>query len=184
VNRRLEPKGIVETKTAPKRKLDFTCMNCLKADLDRMEQAHARGEIVTTGNWSAGQILSHCAKLMRFSFEGFPSRAPAIFRVIARALFKKKAVSGKPMPSGFQLPRGASYMLPEPEVSFEQGMTEMREQVARLDAGDRFTHPSPVLGPLTHEEWVKLHLAHCMMHLGFIDYPGAPGSNFAPGPVG
>ncbi|MFG0293816.1 MAG: DUF1569 domain-containing protein [Phycisphaerales bacterium JB050] len=175
--RTLEPQGIVETKTAPKRDLKFTCMNCLKDELGRLEQANTKGELVTTGNWSAGQILSHCAIFMRCSFDGFPSRAPARLRVIARLMFKKKAVSGAPMPSGFQLPKQASFMLPAPEVPFEQGMGELREQVARLDAGEQFSHPSPVLGPLTHEEWVKLHLAHCMMHLGFMDYPGAPGSN-------
>ncbi len=181
MSRTLEPRGIVETKTAPKRRLDFHCMNCLKAELDRIEEAHERGEVVTTGNWSAGQILSHCSMLMRFSFDGFPSRAPAPFRAVARLLFKKKAISGKPMPSGFQLPKGASYMLPQPDVSFEGGMGEIREQVARLDAGETFDQPSPLLGALTHEEWVKLHLAHCMMHMGFIDYPGAPGSNLAAG---
>jgi hypothetical protein len=179
VNRRLEPKGIVETKTAAKRQLKFNCMNCLKAELERMEQAHARGELVTTGNWSAGQILSHCAILLRCSFDGFPSRAPGIVRFVARLVFKKKAISGKPMPSGFQLPKQASFMLPQPDVSFEQGMNELRGQVVRLDAGEKLTEPSPLLGPLTHDEWVKLHLAHCMMHLGFVDYPGAPGSNLA-----
>jgi hypothetical protein len=179
MSRRLEPRGIVETKTAPQRRLQFNCMNCLKAELDRVEQAHERGELVTTGNWSAGQILSHCSMLMRFSIDGFPSRAPAPFRVVARLLFKKKAVSGKPMPSGFQLPKGAAYMLPQPDVSLEQGLGEIREVVGRIDGGETFNQPSPLLGKLTHEEWVKLHLAHCMMHMGFIDYPGAPGSNLA-----
>ncbi len=184
MSRRLDPSGIVETKTAPRRDLKFTCMNCLKAELDRMEAADAQGEIVTTGNWSAGQILSHCAIFFRCSFDGFPSRAPAPVRFIARLMLKKKAISGEPMASGFQLPRQASFMLPQPDVSFEQGLSELREQIARLDAGERFTQPSPLLGPLTHEEWVKLHLAHCMMHLGFIDYPGAPGSKMDPAPAG
>lgn len=179
MNRRLEPQGIVETKTAPKRQLKFTCMNCLKGELDRIEQAHAQGELVTTGNWSAGQIFSHCAIFFRCSFDGFPSRAPGLVRFVARMLFKKKAISGKPMPSGFQLPKQASFMLPAPDVSFEEGLADLRAQVARLDAGEKFEQPSPLLGPLTHEEWVKLHLAHCMMHLGFIDYPGAPGSNLS-----
>lgn len=177
MSRRLEPKDIIETKTAPKRNLKFNCMNCLKAELDGIDRAHHTGQLVTTGNWTVGQILSHCSMLMRFSIDGFPSRAPAPLRVIARLLFKKKAVSGNPMPSGFQLPRGASYMLPQPDVTFEKGMGDIREQIARIDTGTTFAQPSPLLGPLTHEEWVKLHLAHCMMHLGFIDYPGAPGSN-------
>ena len=175
MDRTLEPKGIVETKTAPKRALKFTCMNCLKAELDRMEEAHQRGELTTTGNWSPGQIFSHCAIFFRCSLDGFPSSAPAPVRFFARLFFKKKALSGAAMPSGFQLPKQASFMLPAPEVSFEDGVAEIREQVARLDAGERMTQMSPLLGKLTHEEWVKLHLAHCMMHLSFIDYPGAPG---------
>lgn len=170
MKRHLEPTAIIETKTAPRRQLKFNCMNCLKGELDRIEQAGSHDAIRTTGNWSAGQILSHCSMLMRFSIDGFPSRAPAPFRVVARLLFKKKAVSGKPMPSGFQLPKGAAYMLPQPDVTLEQGMAEIREQIARVDAGQTFNQPSPLFGKLTHDEWLRLHLSHCEMHLGFIQY--------------
>ncbi|MCR9216685.1 MAG: DUF1569 domain-containing protein [bacterium] len=176
MSRTIEPQGIVETKTAPKRTLKFNCMNCLKAELDRIDEAHRQGAITTTGNWSPGQIFSHCAIFFRCSLDGFPSLAPAPVRFFAKLLFKKKALSGEPMPSGFQLPRQASFMLPAPDVTFEQGMTELREQISRIDAGEKMTQTSPLLGELSHEEWVRLHLAHCMMHLAFIDYLGAPGS--------
>jgi hypothetical protein len=36
------------------------------------------------------------------------------------------------------------------------------------------TKPSPLLGALTHEQWVRLNLNHTQMHFGFLTYPGAP----------
>jgi hypothetical protein len=30
------------------------------------------------------------------------------------------------------------------------------------------TAPSPILGTLTHEEWIAMHLRHAELHLGFL----------------
>ena len=64
--------------------------------------------------------------------------------------FKKKAASGEPPPAGFKLPKQVDYLLPDDDVSFEQGMSEMREMIRRLDDGEKFNHPSPLFGEFTH----------------------------------
>ena len=64
--------------------------------------------------------------------------------------------------------------MPRPGVTYEQGMTRIRRALSRIEAGERMTKPSPWLGAMTHEEWVRLNLNHTAMHFGFLTYPGAP----------
>lgn len=159
----------VNTKQAPRRALAFQSMAELSAELDRIEAAHRAGTLRTTGNWSPGQILQHVGKFMRFPIDGFPpGKPPWLVRVLVQMFFKKKAIQGAPPPPGIKLPAGAAYLLPDDSVSFEAGMSLLREQMARIARGERFTHPSPLFGDLTHEEWTKLQLGHCALHLGFL----------------
>jgi len=75
------------------------------------------------------------------------------------------------MRAGFKLPKDAAALLPRAGVSFEDGMARLRHALARLEAGERMTHPSSFLGPLTHDEWVRLNLNHTQLHLGFLAFP-------------
>jgi hypothetical protein len=65
-------------------------------------------------------------------------------------------------------------MLPTPRIPFEQSMARMRKCLARIAAGERMTRPNPLLGPMTHDEWVRMQCGHCQLHLGFLHYPDAP----------
>ena len=159
----------VNTKTAPRRAVHYHCFNCLKADLDRIQRAHDAGTLTTSGNWTLAQNLWHCAKFMECALDGFPSSAPAPVRWIAALLFKRSAVkTDKPVPAGFKLPKEAAYLLPPEDIAFDDAMSYLRNTIARLDNNERFTHPSPLLGDLTHDEWTTLHLKHCMLHLSFL----------------
>jgi hypothetical protein len=60
-----------------------------------------------------------------------------------------------------------------PGVTFEDGMARMRSALARLERGERMSHPSPWLGPLTHDQWIRINLSHTQMHLGFMTYADA-----------
>jgi len=160
----------VDTKTADRRDLRLSTLDDLRAELDRVQTAHDTASLRHTGNWTPGQILQHLAIFMECALDGFPGRAPFFVRWIAIPLFKKKAVSGVPMPPGFKLPKQASFMLPGDATTFEQGMDRLRSVLARLDADEKFTQPSPLLGRLSHEQWVRIQLGHASMHLGFLDY--------------
>jgi len=169
----------VNTKTAPRRDTSFATLADIAADLDSLEAAHAAGTLTHTGNWTPGQVFEHCALVMRGSLDGFEARAPAPLRLLARLLFKKQSVdTDKPMPAGFKLPRQASSIMPQPGRTFEDGLALLRAQLDRVGAGQRFEKPSPVLGPLTHEQWDRLHRKHCAMHLSFL-HPGQPGTTHA-----
>jgi len=163
-----------ERKAAPRRALRFTALDDLAADLDAIEAGHRAGTLVTTGNWTPGENLHHCAKVWAFSLDGWPpdAKPPGWLKFLATPFIKKSAVSGKPAPVGIPFPKGLeSAFGPKPGVTFEEGMGLMRSGVSRVKAGERFTHPSPLFGPLTHDEWLRLHLGHCAMHLGFL-HPG------------
>lgn len=146
---------------------DYHRIADLRTELDRFEQAHASGTLRTSGSWSAGQILEHCAKLMRFSFDGFEASAPWFIKAVGVLVFKP--MLGKShMKPGIKLPAKASSLLPRDRVAFEEGLAAMRTQLDRIESGEQMTQPSPVLGKMSHEQWVKLHLDHCRLHFGFI----------------
>lgn len=158
----------VNTKTAQRRALSFKSMNDLGAELDRIEAAHRAGTLRTTGNWSAGQILQHVGKFMRYPIDGFPpGKPPWLLRVLVQMIFKRRATQGAPPPAGIRLKGRVDYLLPDDSVSFDAGMALLREQMARIARGERFKHPSPLFGDLTHEDWTRMQLGHASLHLGF-----------------
>jgi len=160
----------VDTKSAERRDIRYETIDDLKADLDAIERAHKAGTLTTTGNWTPGQIFQHCANLWQCALDGFPDNGSWILRVLVRAAFLKKILSSdKPPPAGFKIPKQAGYLAPDDEVKFEEGLRILRTQVNRVaERGEKFTHPSPLLGKLTHEQWTTVQLGHCRLHLSFL----------------
>lgn len=163
----------VDTKKADRRGVEIESVEDLLADLDRLESAEGAGTLRTTGNWSAGQVLQHCARTWAAAIDGFPAemRPPWWLKAGARLMFKKRAVAGETAPPGIKLPPEAAAILPEEGVTFAEGLGELRAQIGRTQGGERFNQPSPIFGKMTHEEWQKLQLGHCRLHLGFL-HPG------------
>lgn len=159
----------VDTKTAERRDLRFHDFHEVVADLDRLEAAMDAGTLASTGNWSPGENFDHLAKFLQFAFDGFPSKAPPPVRWIARMMFKNKAThTEEPFPAGFKLPKQASALLPRDGVTDRQGLDYLRQQIARILDGEKMTQPSPLLGQLTHEEWLTLQRKHMALHLSFL----------------
>ena len=102
---------------------------------------------------------------MRCALDGFPSMLPAPIRLLAKLFWKKKALAGGKMRGGSPT---APFLVPNESLGFDEGMAMLREQVARVEAGERFTHPSALFGELTHDEWVVLQLGHIRHHLSFL----------------
>lgn len=162
---------MVNTKKAPRRELSFHCTGCLKEELARIESAHHRGTLAHTGNWTPGENLDHIAITWEFALDGPPpeARVPFIIRLIG-PLMKRSFTSGKTLPSGFKIPKSASYMEPRPGCSFEDGLARLQRVLDRLDRGERMTQRSPAFGAMSHDEWMGLHLGHAQLHLGFLSY--------------
>jgi len=95
---------------------------------------------------------------------------------MVRLVAKKKALSGEPLKPGIRLPKGATELVPPVGTTFEAGYGALRGMVDRVLGGEKMTHPSPLFGTLTHDEWVTLQLGHCSMHLSFIDLGSGSGA--------
>lgn len=158
----------IDTKTASRRDLSFSSFEEVAAELDTIEGWIGSGSVGVTANWSAGGNMDHCATFLKCTIDGFPSKAPAPIRWLMSLMYKKRALSGEPLPAGFKLPKQASFMLPEDGISDAEGLGRLRTQVNRVLAGERMTHPSPLFGQLSHEEWTIIQLKHFALHLGFI----------------
>lgn len=162
----------VDTKSADRRPLKFQSLGEVLADLDAIEASIQAGTLAMSGNWSPGEVCDHLRKFFEFAIDGFPSKAPAPVRLIARMMLKRRATaSDEPFPAGFKLPKSASALLPTPGIGDLEGLNALREQIDRVQKGERMTQPSPLIGPLTHDDWMVMQLKHFSLHLSFL-HPG------------
>jgi len=152
----------VNTKTVEgRRKLRFNSLDDILADLDGLEGKPLK----TLGNWSAGQILAHLAVPMNGAIDGMKFAPPWYIRLMAR-VFKRQFLNGT-MPAGFKLPKEAEKELYPGPTSVEDGFAMVRKGIHRLKT-ETHREPSPVMGPLTTDEWNKVNCRHCELHLSFI----------------
>lgn len=162
----------MDTKAAPRRDLRYESFDDLAADLDAIEAAHRAGTLGVTGNWTPGQIMDHLAKFATCALDGFPGRAPWPIRKLLTVMYKKKILSGDPLPPGYKIPKQAAFMRPREDITTEEGIAELRGIIDRLRAGEQFSQPSPIFENLTHEQWCKAQLGHASMHMSFISVGG------------
>jgi len=157
------------TKQVPRREVGLRTLDDLKQELGRIQQAHDEGQLVAHGNWSAGQILEHVAILPEHAIDGFPEgKVPWLLKVLVQVFAKKGAINGRPPPPGITIPKEADYFRPGDGTTFEQGMARLRNVVGRIENGEKLTHPSPLFGKMSHDEWVRLNLGHMNLHFSFL----------------
>jgi Protein of unknown function (DUF1569) len=143
-------------------------------DLDEVvrdaENLQAKG-YEKVGNWDLAQVCGHLAEWLRFPVEGFP-KAPApiraVFWVLRKTVGRKKLLTyidtrsfpaGKPtMPQTVPLPGG------DPR----EAIGKLKTSVERLKLYMGTIVPSPLFGPMTKEEAVRMQLVHCAHHLSFL----------------
>lgn len=146
-----------------RRTLHFASLEGILRDVEALG---AKGPPRATGNWTPGQVLQHVAKGIGYATDGFPGpKAAWPVRVMGR-LIRKRTLT-KPTQPGFTLPRSFRFLLPDEPVAWEDGVKALRGVIARA-ASRRMTHPSPVFGALSHEQWVQFHCRHAELHLSFL----------------
>ncbi len=156
-------------KVADRRRLRFSNLQEVLADVERLDAVGGRR---TTGNWSDAQIVQHVARMVNLSLDGFPGRAPLALRMVGK-LMRQSALT-KTLQPGFRFPARFAVLAPDPDVTWDRAVDDLREAVGRFRAQPE-VFPSPVLGPLSHEEWEQLHCRHAELHLSFM-HPAADGS--------
>ncbi|MFI4862334.1 MAG: DUF1569 domain-containing protein [Phycisphaerales bacterium JB063] len=133
-------------------------------------QALSAGRCSAEGNWTPAENVDHVAKSIGFTVHGFPEgKAPVLQKLLFTTVFKlmsRKLLSMKLKP-GLKFPGGLQYFAPEPGVAWDEAVRRLEQNIADAKT-HKMTHPSPVAGRLTHEQWTLLHCRHAELHLGLI----------------
>lgn len=146
-----------------RRKLHFADFSQLLADVDYV----ATHPCHTLGNWSVGQILDHLAIAANTPFDGFGGFKASWFTRHLIVPFIKNNLLTKPMAAGFQIPKDATVMFPEPTATPLVAYAKLKQALARFST-ELPKFPHPVLGDLAFQEWVAVTLRHAELHLSFI----------------
>jgi hypothetical protein len=155
------------TATKPeRRKPTFATLDDVVRDAERLL---AKG-YERAGNWDLAQVCLHLAEWLRFPVEGFP-KVPLLLRpplwVVRTALGAK--LKAKVLANGFDA--GTRTM---PQTVFAAGedataaVSKLKAAADQLKAHAGPIHPSPLFGPMTKDEAVRLQLKHCEHHLSFL----------------
>jgi hypothetical protein len=152
----------IDTSTVTNRRnLHFDTIEEILADVESLN----RGKFRTLGNWSAGQILQHLTIVMNGSIDGSPFRVGWPLRVIGR--LAKKRFLAKGMKPGLKLTAVAAEALVPAPIGWEEALAGFRRAIHRLQTEpDR--KPHGFFGPMTRDEWNRLHCHHSALHLSFL----------------
>ena len=156
----------VNTKNADRRRLRFSTVEELLAEVDRIIAADKAGTLRRTGNWTAGQVFGHVATWANFAYEGYPFRPPWFIRWILRK--KKAAYLRDGMPAGVRIPKVPNGTFGTELMSTETGAKRLRGALLRLKSGELPKFDSPAWGKMTHEERMAMNLRHAELHLSFL----------------
>ena len=148
-----------------RRTLRFETIDAALAEAERLVALEHKGWLDLAGNWPIGLTLGHLATWADFAFDGYPPevRPPWLVRKIM-GLFKNSLLNRKMMP-GIKI-RG----LPEGTIGLEplepaEGLARYQAAMNRLRSKAP-TIANPILGPLSHAQWIQLNLRHAELHLG------------------
>ncbi len=146
-----------------RRELHFSSMGDI---LDDVEYLAAGDPPRTAGNWTSAQIVAHVGRVIDYSIEGFPTPKAALpLRFVCWLL--RRIVLTRPMQPGVKLPRNFAALIPDHGTTWEDAVDGFRAVYTKL-ATRRMTHPSPVFGRMSHEQWEQLHCRHAEMHFSFM----------------
>ena len=144
-------------------------MSDLRNEVRALDEARRQGRLEKSGDWTLDQCCQHLGRWVEFSIDGFPFKYPWRYRLVGRLvrLWSWTWLVSLATRPGFRNPPCVRAVEPDPEIPGGAGVSYLLQQVDRIDAGERMTQPSPVEGPITHEQWWYFHLQHAKLHLGF-----------------
>ena len=155
-----------------RRPLRFADFSDVRHELESLASASAAGRLGTIGNWTPGQVFAHLAAFMNYPYDGYPESLRNPPWLIRRVLgLRKRRFVRHGMPSGVRIPGVEGGTTGVDDVSVEEGLSRLRSAMDRMERAAP-THPNPVLGPLTHEEWIQVNCRHAELHLSFLEIRG------------
>lgn len=159
----------IDTRQARRRQLRCESIPEVLEEVARIQAAAERGELHTSGNWTAGQIMTHVAAWIEYGYEGYPISPPPWFvRWILRWQLKKYLRDG--MPAGARIPGIEGGTLGMEELPATEAADRLAAAFQRLETDEPAPYDSPAFGAMTHEDRIQLNLRHAELHLGFLSY--------------
>lgn len=157
---------IATQKVKNRRKLRFETFDDVIRDAEALAAAERAGTLRPLGNWTLGQALGHVASWARYPLDGYPDMAqpPWLLRMLVPLM--KGRFLNKGLPAGVRIPSVPEGTFGVEQKPTDQALAELREALPRIQS-QAPTRPNPILGPLTHDQWVKLNLRHAELHLSF-----------------
>lgn len=143
----------------------------LDAAVQYAEQLHRQG-YHSLGNWNLAQVCEHLSDWLEYMIDGYPAAPLPIkamlwcMRVTAGRSMLRKILSTGQMRSGGPTMKQTVYL--QDDLEDTTSLKRFRETVERFKAYDGDYHASPIFGPLSAEEGLKLQLVHCAHHLSFL----------------
>ncbi len=155
-------------KSRDRRALRFANFNEVSRDLDSLHAAIAGGTLRTSGNWNAARVFNHLAAFMEYPFDGYPPAlaTPAWFVRFFMKFMRRRMCSGR-MPAGVKIPRVDGGTVGFEDSPVDAAEARLRAAIVRLER-EAPSRPSPLFGPMSHNEWKGLNLRHCELHLSFL----------------
>lgn len=157
----------INTRTVKdRRKVRFEKVADAVRDAEVLAEAERRGALRASGNWTLGQAVGHVAVWANYAFDGYPEmpQPPWFVRVLV-PLFKNHFLN-KGLPAGAKLGKvpGGTFAIERMET--DRAIDVLRAAFERLE---RQTPPGshPLLGAMTHDDWIKLNLRHAELHFSF-----------------
>jgi hypothetical protein len=144
-----------------RRIIDLKTLDGVVAEVDRL---HTNG-YQKAGQWDLSQNLSHCGQLIQQSMDGFEFSAPWLVG-LARPLLKRLIFKQRVFRPGLKRPR--NLLEPNPQSDESGELEKIKNLMERLKNHSGPLHASPVLGPLSLQEWYDFYTIHCSHHLGFL----------------
>jgi hypothetical protein len=122
------------------------------------------------GNWSLARCCGHLANWTAYPMDGFPPpplwMRPAAWasrNTVGRALLRRMLARGR-MPLMPTLPAS----VPPAGGDDRAGVDDFRRAVGRWQAYTGPLADEPLVGPMTRDDWERLHLIHAARHLSFL----------------
>jgi hypothetical protein len=152
-----------------RRSLHLSSFDDFRQEVMRLKYAQKQGNLYRAGRWSLDQCCQHLGRWVEFSIDGFPFKYPWHLRLMGRLV---RLVSWRFLVSlasrpGFKNPSTVKAVEPDAVIPGGEGVQFLLRQLARVENGERMAQPSPVEGPITHEQWYYFHLRHAELHLSF-----------------
>ena len=130
--------------------------------LDDIETLTA-GPVRSVGSWTPAQNIEHVRLLIRVSREGAEFSLPLRLRILAK-LFKPVFLA-RGLKPGI---KGVPAMEPSIDINLSDAVSAFREEILAAARPGAMAKPSPLFGPMSHDDWVRLHCRHAELHFSHL----------------